>query len=140
MAKRVLLLSIRPKYANKIFEGTKSVELRRVRPNIQSGDLIMVYVSSPVKSLQGILEVDYVIEGELDKLWEQVHAYAGVTRDEFDDYYKNTPTGFGIFLKSVKKMSNPIGLDKLREKFGNFHPPQSYRYMLPNEVTLYDPV
>jgi predicted transcriptional regulator len=44
----ILLLSIRPEYANKIFDRTKTVELRRVRPRLlNEGDRVVVYVSSP---------------------------------------------------------------------------------------------
>ena len=44
-----LLISIHPEYAKKIFEGTKRVELRRIQPKIFEDDLVVVYVTSPVK-------------------------------------------------------------------------------------------
>ena len=40
-----------------IFAGSKTVELRRVCPKISSGDLALVYVSSPVKELRGAFEI-----------------------------------------------------------------------------------
>jgi len=52
-----LLLSIKPRYADSIFNGSKTVELRRVRPQIGAGGLVMVYVSSPRCSLEGAFEV-----------------------------------------------------------------------------------
>jgi predicted transcriptional regulator len=137
MKNKVLLLSIRPRYAEKIFQGAKKVELRRVRPNIQHGDYILVYVSSPTKALEGILQVDYVIEDHPNELWARVKNTAGVTRDEFNTYYDGANKGYGIFLKEAKRIQNPISLDKLRKLFGSFHPPQSYRYLRPNEVELY---
>ena len=46
MANNAILMSIRPQYANMIFDGTKTAELRRVKPKtLESGDLILVYVS-----------------------------------------------------------------------------------------------
>ncbi|KHD05821.1 hypothetical protein PN36_04880 [Candidatus Thiomargarita nelsonii] len=48
MSANVVLLSIRPKYAEKIFEHTKTVELRRVRPkHLKNGDL--VFISNPLR-------------------------------------------------------------------------------------------
>src|SRR5438552_3893096 len=41
--KSALLLSIRPKHAEKIFDGIKTVELRRIRPRLQRGDLVLVF-------------------------------------------------------------------------------------------------
>ena len=44
-----VLLSVRPKYAEKIFERTKTVELRRIRPKLlEEGDLVLLYVSSQI--------------------------------------------------------------------------------------------
>jgi len=54
----VLLLSIQPKYANLIFEGKKTTELRRVRPRVNQGDFVLIYVSSPDKVLLGSCEVE----------------------------------------------------------------------------------
>ena len=58
----MVLLSIKPKYADKIFNGTKTVELRRICPKVTEGDLILVYVSSPVKALVGEFEVKKIVE------------------------------------------------------------------------------
>ncbi len=137
MTTKVLLLSIRPRYAEKIFQGVKKVELRRVRPNIKHGDLIFVYVTSPVKALEGVLQVESVIEDRPHNLWNHVKTIAGITRDEFDSYYDGADLGYGIFFKEAKRITNPIGLDKLRKIFDNFQPPQSYRYLRPAEVEIY---
>ncbi|WP_257236648.1 hypothetical protein [Nostoc sp. 'Peltigera malacea cyanobiont' DB3992] len=74
----ILLISVKPEYANKIFEErTKKVELRRVRTRVKTGDIVFVYVSSPKKTFLGFFEVDFVIEklaskNELKELWKQV--------------------------------------------------------------------
>ena len=47
----ILLISVKPEYASKIFEEkTKKVELRRVRTRVKTGDIVFVYVSSPKKN------------------------------------------------------------------------------------------
>ncbi len=57
-----ILLSVHPKYADKIFERTKTVELLRVRPKLlEEGDLVLLYVSSPVQALVGAFKVDKII-------------------------------------------------------------------------------
>jgi predicted transcriptional regulator len=48
-----VLMSIRPKYADLIFSGEKTHELRRKVPNVSSGDVIVVYSSSPEKRMKG---------------------------------------------------------------------------------------
>ncbi|MDO8961073.1 MAG: ASCH domain-containing protein [Methylophilus sp.] len=131
-----LLLSIRPKYAEQIFNGEKTVELRRVKPNISSGDTVFVYVSSPTKALLGAFEVDKVVESSPESLWTKVFNIAGVTEEEFIDYYDGTEKAYGIFIKKSWHLESPLALSNLKKKWENFHPPQSYRYISVKEANL----
>ncbi len=58
MENTVLLLSMQPEYAKKIFNGEKTVELRRVRPKLIAGDLVLVCASCPQKALLGLFVVE----------------------------------------------------------------------------------
>ena len=136
MTNKTLLLSIRPKYANKIFSGEKKVELRKVKPQLSQGDTVLIYVSSPVKELQGIFVVEGILEATPEQLWSQVKKIAGVSKQEFDDYYSGSKKGYGIFLKSPQTLGNPISLFDLRKLWKNFHPPQSYRYLSNFELKM----
>lgn len=131
---RALLLSIRPKYAEKIFNGTKTIELRRVRPRLSAGDLVFVYASSPVKALLGGFEVACVVAGPPSELWDKVKSEAGVNRCEFNDYFKGARQGFGIVLRKAWPLDKPIKLEKLRSRKTNFRPPQSYHYFSQDET------
>jgi len=126
---RALMLSIRPKYAELIFNGRKKVELRRVRPNIERGHVVLVYVSSPVKALVGGFEVCRVIQGKPQYLWRQVRNLAGITRRQFDSYYCGLSRGYVIFARKAWRYRIPIKLPKLRQRWANFTPPQGYRYL-----------
>lgn len=129
MKSNAILMSIRPQYASKIFDGTKTVELRRIKPKtLGSGDLIFVYVSSPVKALMGAFRVASVAEKKLEPLWRAVKDCAGVTRAEFFSYYEGTESGVAIFIDDVWLLPKPIKLTQLQEEFKNFYPPQSFRY------------
>jgi len=129
MPRRALLMSIRPNYAAQIFDGTKTVELRRVRPRLTSGDLVLVYASSPVKALLGAFEVSRVIAAAPSKLWKRTGRKARTTREQFDDYFNGAALGYGIVLKRTWLLTKPMGLAKLRERHSSFRPPQSYHYL-----------
>jgi len=134
-----VLLSVRPKYADKIFERTKTVELRRIRPKLlEEGDLVLLYVSSPVQALTGAFKVDKIIEKPLKDLWRMVRKKAGITRQEFDNYYDGVSVGVGIFFKvqDVQQLDKPISLDILKEQF--FHPPQGFRYCRASDTALFN--
>jgi predicted transcriptional regulator len=97
MSDSTLLLSVRPEYAEKIFEGIKTVELRRTRPRLCEGDVVIVYASSPTKALIGAFEVEKVIQKPLKDLWHEVQKKAGIS---YDDSYS-----YGIISYNMKKDS-----------------------------------
>ncbi|MEW6358525.1 MAG: ASCH domain-containing protein [Planctomycetota bacterium] len=131
MSDRAVMISIRPEYADKIFDGKKCVELRRVRPRVECGDLVLVYVTSPVKAVTGAFEVDRVIEDKPRKVWEEVKGKAGLTRRQFDMYYAGISQAFAIFVRKSWRLQTPIDLQRLRKRLPWFHPPQSYHYLAP---------
>jgi len=131
-----LLISVQPKYADKIFAGEKTVELRKVRPKVTSGDIVLVYASSPTMALVGGFEVGSVIENTPMALWNKVKRSAGLTKDEFSDYYNGSSNAYGIFIKKPWYFETPMALQNLRKKLEGFHPPQSYRYVSMQEAQL----
>jgi predicted transcriptional regulator len=130
-----LLLSVRKKYANKIFLGTKTVELRKNRPRITKGDTILVYVTSPVKALCAILIVEEIVTAEPSKLWACVKKGADVTEEEYYDYFNDATFGCGIFFSDVQIFPSPLSLKALKEMWPDFHPPQGF-YYLPSNLFL----
>lgn len=134
LRRSALLLSIQPHHAEKIFNGTKRVELRRVRPRIVAGDLVLVYVSTPIKALMGAFEVKAVVEASPRKLWQAVANDSGLTREAFFKYYSGASLGFGIRLRKVWSLPEPVALASLRKNWSSFRPPQSYQYLSDAEV------
>lgn len=132
----VLLLSIQPKYANLIFDGKKTVELRRVRPRVNQGDFVLIYVSSPDKVLLGNCEVEQVIGTSPNQLWTLVRNKSGLDQSAFFSYFEGVSTGYAILLNQVQKFNQPILLSRLQQEWTGFHPPQSYRYLTIEELKL----
>lgn len=127
--KRALLLSIRPKFADRIIKGIKTVELRRIRPSIKEGDRILIYISSPAKEVRAFFVVERIICAKPENLWNDVKDKAGITRNEFDDYFNGAKAAIAIHIKDVQELPLPINLSTLRKLWPNFIPPQSYRYV-----------
>ncbi|PPJ64866.1 hypothetical protein CUN59_02430 [Cuspidothrix issatschenkoi CHARLIE-1] len=145
MPENILILSIKPKYAEMILSGQKKVELRRVRTRLKDGDLVLVYVSSPTKALVATFEVDNIIQNEIqakpkdiNDFWKVIKNIAGISCNEYKTYYDTASTIVAIFIKNVNKLHNPIELETLRDKIPRFHPPQSYRYLKHNEFQLFE--
>jgi predicted transcriptional regulator len=129
MTQHALLISIRPRFAAMIFEGTKTVELRRVKPRAASGDLAFVYVSSPTKELQGAFEVAKVVSASPSDLWVTLGRRTGISRAEFRQYFAGKEMAHAIVIRRAWKLPLALPLPALRERGGGFQPPQSFHYI-----------
>ncbi len=119
-----ILMSIRPMYAEAIFAGTKTVELRRRRPSFSKGSRVLVYSSSPSQKLQGTFEVGGVLADEPDALWAKVSKQAGIDREAFDAYFAGCATAYAIEIKNARRIE-PTRLA--------IRPPQSYLFLRSRE-------
>jgi predicted transcriptional regulator len=129
----MLLLSIKPKYVDLILTGEKRVELRRLRPRIDSGPAL-IYASSPRMELVASFRIVSVLRAPLGLLWQSVREVAGVTRKEFDAYFDGQQTGIAIRIADVAEFREPIPLADIRAAWKGFHPPQVFRYVEASHV------
>ncbi len=119
------LFSIKEKYSNRIYLKEKFVEYRRQNVNINKNEFCLIYTSSPVKKITGYFIVKYKIRASVDKIWERTNKIAGISHQEFSDYFENCKIGTAIVFKKIAKFSRTLGLDEIRKRT-NFRPPQSY--------------
>ena len=139
MTRRVVLLSVRPRFAERILDGSKTIELRRVRPRVALGDRVLVYVSTPVMALMAAACVGTLLDGTPGELWARVCTGAGVSRTEYNAYFRGATRGVGIGLRNVERLSRAIPLSELRAAWPGFHPPQSFRYLAPEVIAVGPP-
>ena len=132
-----LLISLRPQYADLVFEGLKKAELRRRDLSRMEGRDVFVYVTSPVMQLRGGFHVGEVFTGTPDEIWDKVSEEAKVEKSDFDAYYAGTNLACALKITRVWEYENPIGLSELRDEFDNFVVPQSWRYLKFNELELF---
>ena len=132
----VVLLSIRPCYADLIFNGEKTAELRkRIGHDMQNRD-VLVYVTSPVRQVRGGFHVGDIQQGTPKEVWHSVSAEAGIDKQEFDAYYSGSKTAYALKITSVWQYEKPWGLSDLRAKLEKFVVPRSWRYLKPPEQRI----
>ena len=122
-----LFISVKPEFANKIISQKKKIELRKVKPSVEVGSYVIIYASSPIKSILGFGVVQEIIETTPKQMWKKYSSMLGIDKIRFDDYYNGTEKAIGIKIKNTKQIP-PIHLKDLRNDTPNFHPPQIYRY------------
>ncbi|WP_426669773.1 ASCH domain-containing protein [Mucilaginibacter sp. McL0603] len=120
-----VLLSIKPEYANKIFDGTKKYEYRRSIFKNQQIKTVLVYASSPMQKVIGEFEIDFILNDDLNKLWDDTKDFSGISEDYFYQYFSEKVSGYAIKIKKFIKYNKPLCL---KEDF-KVNPPQSFLYI-----------
>lgn len=119
-----IILSIKPVFANKIFEGDKKFEFRRSIFKNKNVSKVIVYASSPISKVIGEFEIGEILFKDLNTLWKETKKYSGITEDYFYDYFVGKEKGFALEVKKVKRYKNELCI---KESFGKV-PPQSFAY------------
>lgn len=131
--KKYLFISVKPEFANKILTREKCIELRKIKPHVNSGDYVIIYASSPQKCVIGFSEIKQIIETTPEQMWEKYSKVLGIDEPRFYSYYKDKNKAIGIEIGAIKSI-NPISLDELRKIDIKFHPPQVYRYITNKQI------
>jgi len=121
-----VLLSIKPKFANKIIDGEKKFEFRKIKMDKRKIGYVYIYSTSPVKKIIAKISIGDIIEDSPERLWRRFEKYSGVTKEEFFNYYAEKKVGFAITIQKVERLDIPIDP---YSKIKNFTPPQSYCYL-----------
>jgi predicted transcriptional regulator len=126
-----ILLSVKPKFANLIIDGSKLVELRRTVP-AQTVGTIAIYSSSPVQMIVALASVKQTIEASPSKLWEiSKDNGGGLTKAGLLAYFDSKKTGFALMLENVRVFKKPVSPTKI---FKSFNAPQSFKYLTEKEL------
>lgn len=119
-----VVLSIKPEFANKIFDGTKKFEFRKVIFKNESIKTVLVYSSSPVQKVIGEFQIGEIFKHDLQTLWALTKEHSGITEEYFYEYFADREHGFAIQIKNKTKFKIP---KCLKEDY-NLTPPQSFAY------------
>jgi predicted transcriptional regulator len=134
MGERIALLSVRPRFARALLNGSKTVEIRRRQAHIPDGAICLLYASSPVRALVGAVSVGAIDTDLPDVLWSRWGGCTGLQRDEYDDYLTNSVKACAIVVSGVVAFPRPVALSELRRRHSRFVTPQSYRFLGTDEL------
>lgn len=126
---RMIVLPLKPPYAEAILSGVKTVELRRIEPKISVPTRALIYATMPVKALLGTCIVESVTTGRLAVLWKAYGSRTGLAHAEFRDYFEGLEAGSALVLSGARRFGRRIPLADLRASRRMERPPQSYSYV-----------
>jgi predicted transcriptional regulator len=124
-----ILISLKPRHADRIFGGAKTVELRRRRLNVEPGSRVWIYATAPISAIRGYARLDRVEVGTPSQIWKKLGGKTGVSREEFETYFQGCQIAYGLVLSDVMEMEAVLPLAEIRDSVDNFHPPQFYCHL-----------
>lgn len=149
---RAVLISIRPKWCEKIADGEKTIEVRKTRPKLETPFRCYIYrtkgiVPHIINGKWVKIEVGGTVVGEFvcDKIYElaplnhapdDVEQMACLTREEIVQYLRGV--GYGWHISNLRIYDHPRDLWEFtvlrKTKYGLApvpitRPPQSWKYV-----------
>lgn len=122
---KAVLLSIKPEFAHKIFEGSKKFEFRKQVFKDTSVKKVIVYSSSPEQKVIGEFEIEAILSDTPDNIWIQTKLYSGISQKFYDEYFKGRDNAYAIKVASTKKYRK----EKSLADYNVQSAPQSFAYV-----------
>jgi predicted transcriptional regulator len=124
---KLMLLSIKPHHVNNILSGRKTIELRRVRPQIKVGQPVAVYGTSPMAAVVATCRVHKVEIATPSEIKERHLRRAAISSDDFDTYFSGIKQAVAIHLGAVTPLEHVVTLQQLRLR-RSYNPPQTWHF------------
>jgi predicted transcriptional regulator len=121
---RKILLSINPEHVSNILNGTKKYEFRKVRCKEPISE-ILIYSTSSVMKVVASASVKNVLDSSPEALWAVTHEWAGIEKEFYDRYYRDSNRAIAYELGKITIFEEPRPL----EEYGILHAPQSFAYI-----------
>lgn len=121
-------MSLRPRFAEAILDGIKTIELRRTRVSAPPGTKLVLYASAPTMAVVGIATLVGVETSSPQQIWRRHRDHVCITKAEYDEYFADAEVATAIAISAPERLAVPHTLAALRAATG-FRPPQSYRYL-----------
>jgi len=127
----VMLLSIKPKYAQRILSGYKKFELRTwIGHEFYPGMLVVMYASGNIRAIVGEFRVGKVYKGRPEYIWGKLieeggEDQTGVGEEDYV-YISRARKALAIEVLEPKKYVRPIRLEEIRILIPRWLPPMSH--------------
>lgn len=120
-----VLLSIKPEFAYKIFDGTKKYEFRKAIFKNSDVHKVVVYASSPIQKVIGEFAIADILNDDVETIWNETARYSGITRDFYLSYFSNKEKAYAIKIGKITRFRQARDLSDYNLNFA----PQSFAYI-----------
>jgi predicted transcriptional regulator len=113
------VFSLRGVYISMFFDRRKEVEFRTRKPDLDPGDVVLLYETAPTSMVVASAVVGDILDDSPTRIWELTGDRGGITRAEFGKYFHNRGRAVALELK-VTRLAEPLALP------AGMSPPQAW--------------
>ncbi|MBN2251872.1 MAG: ASCH domain-containing protein [Candidatus Altiarchaeota archaeon] len=125
-----ILLSIKPKYSEKIFSGEKRYEFRKQTPK-KKIEKVYVYESNPIQHIVGWFTIKKILTGTPEEIWAKCSSRGGIDHGNFMAYCADKTTIHALAIDEYDQFQTPIDPYAICP---DYKPPQNYAYFDNSEL------
>lgn len=120
-----ILLSIHPKFVEKILTGEKRFEFRKTLPT-KDVESVVIYATKPIGKVVAEFKIKFIHSKAPEQLWLETQNYAGINEGFFFQYFKNREIAHAFEVGELMVFEQP---KELKEFVSSGIPPQSFCYI-----------
>ncbi|MGO8790028.1 MAG: hypothetical protein ACLQVL_21945 [Terriglobia bacterium] len=122
-----VLMSVKPKYAERLLSGAKLIEVRKRFSKKWLGRRAVLYATQPQGALVGEAMINAITCGQPTDIWTNFESRIGCSWDEFAGYVASASQVCAIELSDVVPYISPVPLNQVEHLLQeDLRPPQSY--------------
>lgn len=121
------MLSIKPKYVDRILSGEKTYEYRRRVFRNDDVDTIAIYSTCPQSAVVAEASIDFILKSTPEDVWAQTSIGSGIDHESFMRYFHGVNIAYAIKLNDVIRLEVPTPLSEYAPSVKR--PPQSFVYL-----------
>lgn len=127
----VVLLSIKPRYAQRILSGVKKFELRTwIGLDLYPGMLVVMYVSGNIKAIAGEFRIGKVYKGKPEYVWGKLLEEGGQEKTGVGEedylYIARARKAMALEVTEARAYKRPPRLEEIRMVIPGWLPPMSH--------------
>lgn len=135
-AEKVILMSLKPDFAELMLSGRKTIEFRRRFSRRHVGASIVFYVSSPVCRFLFTARISQIEHRRKEDLWSEFGERGGVSKETFERYFGGTDNGYAIGVDHLATVPQTLDLREAQAVMPQWRPPQSFQTIRPDSPLL----
>ena len=121
-----VIISIRPHFCQLIFDGKKLYEYRKRVFKSSDVDKVYIYASKPISRIVGYFTIKRIIDDSPSMVWNMTHEHGGISKEQFQEYFKGHKVAHAIEIDEVVELDIPINP---KEVIQGFTAPQNFMYV-----------